>query len=119
MSGGPTMASLNFDMKKKKESYRRQSNVSVMPGIDIAGNNGSEHSDSPRSRRSEVLQQWTDDLGDEHQQELKKKDSKLKKLEEKLKKCQSQLKTALDRVYQLEKVKIDEAAGVIPPRKGV
>ena len=111
------VAPINFDMKKKPGILveRRKSNTTAIPDIAIGGDDDDVR--TPRSRRSELLTQWSSNADDEQALEMRKKDHKIKKLEDKLKRSQMNLKDALDRVYQLEKVKIDEAAGAIPQRR--
>lgn len=111
------VAPINFDMKKKSGILveRRKSNTTAIPDIAIGGDDDDVR--TPRSRRSELLTQWSSNADDEQALEMRKKDHKIKKLEDKLKRSQTNLKDALDRVYQLEKVKIDEAAGAIPQRR--
>jgi len=112
-------APISFDVKKDRNLVeRRKSNISGIPDITIGGDmEEGGGGPSPRNRQSELLSQWSNNVDEEHMLEIKKKDHKIKKLEDKLRKSQINLKDALDKVYQLEKVRIDEAAGAIPQRR--
>ena len=109
--GGGMPASVNFDMKKEK-SFDVRSSSSQIPRIGL--DDGEEGEDR---KQSEFLAMLACGSKDQHEEEVRKKDHKIKKLEEKLRRSQAQTKDALDRVWQLEKVRLDEAAGAIPLRK--
>lgn len=129
--GGVGVGQVNFNMKIKSErnvviGRRNRKTSSLIPQIgqledsdDVMGDVEKGESDkSDSGKRSKWLGMLSEESNEKHQQELNKKDHKIRKLEEKLRKSQALLKDALDRVWQLEKVKLDEAAGVIPSRRG-
>ena len=115
---GPGTGMINFDMKKKKErnAIGRSNTVGMIPHVGLS--HDEDDADSTSSKRSKLLENFTNEVNSQHLMELNKKDHKIRKLEDKLRKSQTLLKNALDRVWQLEKVKLDEASGAIPIRKG-
>ena len=103
------------DTKMDKNVIGGKIHAGLVPHLSIA--NANDYNSDSSGGRSNFLDMLDDEIEQRHAAEIQKKDNKIKKLEDKLRKSQEHLKDVRDRVWQLEKAKLDEAAGVIPMRK--
>lgn len=104
---------IDFSMKTDKNKMKGRIHPSLIPQISLADSEDGTSS----GKKSKFIEMLEADEESRHEEEIRKKDNKIKKLEDKLRKSQSQLKDALNRVWGLEKAKLDEAAGAIPTRR--